>query len=90
MEMDYNCVLFIFFLLYTLAMEVYPPEANTAKAITVMITLEDVLAFITGSSSIPHLSYRNKPIISFHGKKYREANTCCLMLHLPIDETKSR
>uniref|UniRef100_A0A3B3RU18 HECT domain-containing protein n=1 Tax=Paramormyrops kingsleyae TaxID=1676925 RepID=A0A3B3RU18_9TELE len=51
------------------------------------ITLETVLEFISGASAVPPLGFPHQPQIKFlheDSKIFPEANTCLLVLHLPI------
>lgn len=54
------------------------------------ISLEDVLMFATGADKIPPLGFPVKPSLDFiydKARKYPEANTCALILRLPIHQT---
>ncbi|XP_041864838.1 G2/M phase-specific E3 ubiquitin-protein ligase-like [Melanotaenia boesemani] len=51
------------------------------------ITLETVLEFTSGASAVPPLGFPYQPQIQFlhdHTKIYPEANTCVVVLYLPI------
>lgn len=52
------------------------------------VTLEDILAFCTGSNVIPIFGFNNKVNIAFlHDEplgSYPKANTCGLTLYLPV------
>ena len=51
------------------------------------ITLETVLEFASGESAVPPLGFPNQPQIQFlhNGSKFfPEANTCLVLLHLPM------
>lgn len=55
------------------------------------VALEDILAFCTGSSTIPVFGFNNKITITFlHDEplcSYPKANTCGLTMYLPIKHT---
>lgn len=54
------------------------------------ISLEDILMFATGADKIPPLGFPIKPSLDFiydKARKYPEANTCALILRLPINQT---
>ncbi|XP_057198976.1 G2/M phase-specific E3 ubiquitin-protein ligase-like isoform X1 [Triplophysa rosa] len=50
------------------------------------LTLQEVLAFASGLEELPPLGFKNQPVIIFiHiGRKFPEANTCDVVLRLPI------
>ncbi|KAA0724081.1 G2/M phase-specific E3 ubiquitin-protein ligase [Triplophysa tibetana] len=51
------------------------------------ITLQMIMEFATGASSVPPLGFPYSPQIEFlhdHGKIFPEANTCLVVLRLPI------
>lgn len=55
----------------------------------IRVTLEDVLMFSTGTNRIPPLGFDMGPTLTFlhadkEHRKFPEANTCGLILRLPI------
>ena len=57
----------------------------------VSLDLKDVLRFATGAEAIPPLGFQRCPCLEFLHvlvdgmlRKYPEANTCGLVLHLPL------
>ena len=61
---------------------VYSFEAETESH--VLITLEDLLAFITGASQLPPLGFEHNPTVIFQdGGKYPISSTCSPSISLP-------
>lgn len=53
------------------------------------VSLEDLLIFTTGCSTVPPLGFKSTPSIEFlHGtdKIFPEASTCGLVLKLPVKQ----
>ncbi|KAJ8015882.1 hypothetical protein DPEC_G00001140 [Dallia pectoralis] len=69
------------------------PEEDGEEKVT--LRLEDILVFVTGASQIPPFGFDPMPTISFlhptvlggTKKRFPEANTCAIILHLPIHES---
>ena len=76
-------------------MTVDNPQSSSDAEVRMKITLEDVLIFATGSSSIPVAGFNPPPSISFRHpadihvedsftEEFAYANTCANSLSLPV------
>ena len=56
------------------------------ETVSFNITLEHVLQFATGASSVPPLGFYPKPSIDFHSSTFPRANTCSCTIFLPLED----
>uniref|UniRef100_A0A3B4X599 HECT domain-containing protein n=1 Tax=Seriola lalandi dorsalis TaxID=1841481 RepID=A0A3B4X599_SERLL len=65
------------------------PLSCVAEGESSPLTLENVLEFTSGASTVPPLGFPHRPQIQFlheANKIFPEANTCLIILHLPIHD----